>query len=331
MILKKRGEPLKLFALESLHRRLPPRHHMKEKVFSELRKEKTGLKGEKEVDFALRFLNQRHYFILHNIRLKDEFGAFQLDTLILSNRFLLILEVKNWYGTVIFGENGQVTRVGDDGVEEGFSNPVAQAQLQQHRFMQWLQARGIPNIPIHFLVVISFPSTIIKSHSLEHPLPKPVIHTNQILFRIQDIEKVYRQDLFTQNQLLKLSKHIIEAHKDTMLNVLDAYNVKQSDLIRGVICPNCSYAPMQRINGKWRCRKCGYVSIHAHLAAFNDYYLLMGHFATNSKMRDFLRITSVDVTRYLLQKANFSYFGTTRGRTYELFLTKLPGGGVTSE
>lgn len=315
---------MKLYALEALQRRLKDHHPSKDKVNSDLTRERSGLKGEKEVDFALRFLDKRRFYVLHNLRLIDEFGAFQLDTLILSTQFMLILEVKNWYGTVIFGENGQVTRIADDGTEEGFPNPVAQAQLQQHRLIQWLQTRGLPHIPIGFLVVISFPSTIIKSYSPEHPIPKSVIHTNQILLKIIEFEKVYRREAVNITQLKKLSNLMIELHSPADFNLVDRYMIKPEDIIKGVICPRCSHTPMNKINSKWCCRKCGLLSTEAHIAAFNDYLLLIGKRTTNNQMRDFLQIDSIHVMKYLIQKANFKASGKTRGRTYELRLIQSP-------
>lgn len=304
--------------LEALYRRLPAHHHARQNVLSDLINERSGLKGEKEVDFALRFINKRQYLIMHNLRLEDEFGAFQLDTLILSTRFILILEVKNWYGTLTFGENGQVIRTDDNGVEEGFPNPVAQAQLQQHRLSLWLQARGIPPIPIHYLVVISFPSTIIKSYSADHSIPKSIIHTNQILFKIQELEKLYRKEPLNKDQILTLSKFMIQAHTQPRLEILGKYNVNKDELIKGVFCNNCSYASMVRLNGKWHCEECKGTSVFAHLAAFNDYQLLISNYVSNREMRLFLKLDSAEITKKLLQKSNIMAIGKNRGRTYKL-------------
>lgn len=184
MLMKQRGKSLLLSQLEVLYRRLHPYHHMKETVQIDFRKRRSGVRGEKEVAFPLSFLNERDYLILHDLRLQDQNGFFQIDTLILCEQFILILEVKNWSGTILFGENGQVTRIDAENKEEGFPNPIHQAKLQQHRLQRWLNNHGLSNIPIDFFVVISFPSTIIKSISPEHPIPQKVAHNNQLFFHI---------------------------------------------------------------------------------------------------------------------------------------------------
>src|SRR5690625_1966596 len=124
-----------------------------------------------------------------------------MDTLILCEKFILNLEVKNWSGTILFGENGQVTRTDDANKEEGFPNPTPQAKLQQHRLQNWLNNHGQSHIPIDFFVVISFPSTIIKSISPENPIPEKVVHNNQLFFRVESLEPVYTSKQVELDQL----------------------------------------------------------------------------------------------------------------------------------
>src|SRR5690625_1413490 len=212
MIIKKRGEPLELYRLEALYRRLPPQHRLKERVFVDLKRTRTGVRGEQEVDYPLEFLAKEDYLILQHLRLPDQNGSFQIDNIILSEKHILILEVKNWYGTVIFGENGQVIRVGDHGIEEGFPNPIPQAKLQQHRLQKWFHSHGFPNIPIDFFVVISFPSTIIKSASVDIPIPDKVIHNNHLFFEIQKMGKIYQEPIVAMNKLMALAQQLKDAH-----------------------------------------------------------------------------------------------------------------------
>src|SRR5690625_1331963 len=167
---------------------------------------KSGVRGEKEIEYSLRFLNDREYLILHDLRLRDQNGFFQIDTLILCEKYLLILEVKNWSGTIVFWENGQVTRMDAEQKEEGFPNPIPQAKLQQRRLQNWLNNHGLINIPIDYFVVISFPSTIIKSSSPEHSIPKKVVHNHQLFFRIEALDKIYLSKVSEMGQLIKLAR-----------------------------------------------------------------------------------------------------------------------------
>lgn len=77
-----------------------------------------GYRGEQSLDYYLGFLT--NYFILHDLRLPDRDHHFQLDTLLISPYFILILEVKNISGTLIFDDHfKQLIRVTPE-KEEGF-------------------------------------------------------------------------------------------------------------------------------------------------------------------------------------------------------------------
>ena len=318
MIIKKRGRPIELYRLEALHRRIPSHHQMKEKVFSDFKKARTGIRGEKEIDFPLKFLDHQNYLILQHLRLPDQNGAFQIDHLILTRKYILILEVKNWYGKVIFGENGQVIRIGDNGIEEGFPNPIPQAKLQQHRLQKWLNSYGLSNIPINFFVVISFPSTIIKSASQEYPIPAQVIHNNQLFFEIPKLDKMYQNPILRSSELLELGQQLKISHTPSTENLLDKYGIEPGELMKGVFCPNCNTVHMLRRKQKWYCRTCQHTSSEAHFSALNDYQWLVGDYITNREARNFLQIDSPDVIRRILNNAGFNHIGDNKGRTYRL-------------
>ncbi|WP_204758477.1 NERD domain-containing protein [Lentibacillus sediminis] len=276
------------------------------------------MKGEKEVAYSLRFLDEDNYYILRDIRLRDEQGFFQIDTLVLSETFALILEVKNWYGTIVFGENGQVTRINDNQEETGFKNPVPQAKLQQHRLQKWLHSHGITNLPIEFLVVISFPSTILKAASTKNLIPANVIHNSDLFFRISEIANNFSSSSLNKLKLRDLSRAIAGAHMPKNDNVLQRFQLTSGDLLEGVFCPECGASPMRRNKRQWACGHCGCNSKDAHLAALNDYKLLIGHSISNREARRFLQVESPYVAKYILQKEGYGRVGMTKNRRYLL-------------
>lgn len=320
MLLKNHDEPIELWQLEALSRRLPSNHKVKERIERDVKIKRAGLRGEKEVDYPLRFLDKKKYNIIHDLRIKDQNGFFQIDTLILTPKYILILEVKNWYGTILFGENSQVTRISDSGHEEGFSNPPLQAKLQRFRLQRWLDLQGLSDLPVTFFVVISFPSTIIKS-TPSHPIPKQVIHNNDLLFNIQALEQVYSVCKTDRIDIQLIGDRLIKAHTPSNLDVLTKYGIKSNELIRGVFCPQCHAVPLIRRNQSWYCQSCLLQSDNAHIPAFNDYYLLICTHISNRQARDFLRIDSPYVTKRLFQKAGFTHTGATKDRIYYLTMS----------
>lgn len=101
MIVKYREQSPEFIQLEAMERRLPPSHHKKELIQEEIIRRKRGIRGEKEIAYPLSFLDDQHR-ILHYVRLQDQNGFFQMDTLVLCKSHILILEVKNWYGSIFF-------------------------------------------------------------------------------------------------------------------------------------------------------------------------------------------------------------------------------------
>lgn len=99
MFIKPLSTPLSLRKLQALFERTPIDHPARSQIQNDLGRTTVGFKGEESLLYYLEFLNEQQYFIFHNLRLpirKDKF--FQLDYLILSATFFLILEVKNYSG-----------------------------------------------------------------------------------------------------------------------------------------------------------------------------------------------------------------------------------------
>src|SRR5690625_7873262 len=97
-------------------------------------------------------------------------------------------------------------------MEEGFPNPLHQVKLQRHRLKQWLQSRSIPELAIVYFVVISYPSTIIKSISPNHPIPETVIHNKELFFKIQKMDR-QSSKLKMYNVQLEHCKHVLHQAK----------------------------------------------------------------------------------------------------------------------
>lgn len=214
-----------------------------------------------------------------------------MDTLLLTENVIIVIEVKNWQGTTIFGENGQVTRRTLDARVEGFQNPISQVKTQVYRLQKWLQNHHFPHIPIEYFVVISSPSTIIESSSSTADIPNEVIHNNELLFRIQELEEKYNTKFISRDQLNRAAYLLKDKHVPPLRNMLKYYNISADDLIKGVFCPECGTSPMERKKHQWFCSKCGYYSREAHDAALNDYLLIVSDKITNREARIFLMVS----------------------------------------
>ncbi|WP_198507999.1 nuclease-related domain-containing protein, partial [Bacillus sp. FJAT-42315] len=103
MIMKPRSKPLLLSKLEILMNRLPKRHSQMAAIEEVYGRHQAGYRGEQTVDYFLREVKRNDVFILHDIRLPaGEYSFFQIDTVLLTPNFFLIMEVKNYSGQLLF-------------------------------------------------------------------------------------------------------------------------------------------------------------------------------------------------------------------------------------
>lgn len=318
MIVKQYEDCIMLKKLTALNKRLPSHHPKKQYVMNDLTKKIAEKKGEQAIQFPLGFLDEKDNDLFYSLRIPDKHGCFQMDALLVSKNFILILEVKNWYGTILFGTNNQVTRVGDNDKEEGFPNPISQLNLQKHRLKNWLRNKGIQNIPIYGFVVISFPSTIIKSTIESVAIPEVIVYCNQLLFEIQNMAENIRNEKISNHDKNKLTRLLLKEHTPLNKDIMESYLIKYDELIKGVICEKCSYAPMRRTRKKWLCTNCSNQSTDAHVAALETYRLLFKPLVKNRDIRFFPQLRSSYLTKTLLIESGYTYSGENSGRLYDL-------------
>jgi hypothetical protein len=99
MWVKKLQIPIHVLQGEALLRRLLKNDPRRPEIEKDIRIQMKGYYGEKNFSYYLSFLPEEKYDIFQGLRLKDK-KEFQMDVLILSQNFILIVEVKNISGTI---------------------------------------------------------------------------------------------------------------------------------------------------------------------------------------------------------------------------------------
>lgn len=327
MIVKERDVPRMLLKMEALNRRLPSHHKMKAIVDMETGNLRAGYQGEKSLDFILQFLHE-DYHIFHDLRLPDAHGYFQIDTLILSPYFSVIIDVKNFSGTIIFDELNQCYRE-KDGSMEPFLHPVEQIRLQQYRLQAWMKQYSIPAHPIIPLIVFSNSNAYIQNLSQNVDIPNMLIKKEYLKTKLDQLKDTYRTQFLSAPHIHALTQHFIKKHTPQDRDVLEKYGITPNEIIKGVFCPACHAVPMMRKWGHWFCPSCACRSKDAHQSALSDYRLLINRLINNRKAREFLKLESDHVVYYLLSQLNVERIGLKSGRSYvlcdELFSEKQSG------
>lgn len=312
-ILKERDIPLRIILNDILLRRLPKEYKMRKEIEEDLAKRKAGLRGEQNLSYHLTFLPEG-YDIIHDIRLINEHGfAFQIDTLILTPFFILILEVKNMLGTLKFDyDSKQFTRTYNQ-KEEGFSNPIVQAERHHSQLQKWIQANKLPLLPIEHVVVVSHPSSIITSNRNE--IYKKVFHAEHLPNKTQMIKKRYNSTL-DKKEYRKLIRMILKNHTPLKIDIFKTYGIDPKEIQTGVQCSRCHFIPMGYQYGNWHCLRCQTASKTAYQKAVEDFLYLYDSGITNQQAREFLHLSSRHLTRRLLLEMNLKQSGKTKCRVY---------------
>ncbi|WP_246940097.1 nuclease-related domain-containing protein [Bacillus pinisoli] len=311
--------PVHLRKLEALSRRLNPNHINFQKVVDNFGRQKSGYQGERVLDYHLSYLPEKEYVILHGLRFFDGIGFFQIDVLILSKYYFLILEVKNIKGTLLFDpEFNQLIRIEQE-KEEAFPDPLLQVDRQKRLLKNFLSAHiNITDIPIYTLVVISNPSTIIKATTAKKQILQRVIHSAKLHLKIEELNKLYVKEILSASEIQKVGKQLVKKNQTLDSDLLQYYEIKRTDILKGVQCPECLNIPMCRFHSNWVCPKCNNKSRMAHIPALVDYSLFFGTCITNRQARNFLQVSSNNVVRYLLSSLDLPTTGKNKSKTYNL-------------
>lgn len=315
MIVKELSVPIRVLSLEATRDRLREDHPIAGDIQQELKRRLAGFNGERAVSYYLDFLPAKDYYIFHALRLPSGKYFFQMDYLLLTTRCLIILECKNFYGTISFEESfNQLIRTAND-KEEGFQDPISQAKWHRQQLLKFLHSHQI-SLPVEYLVVISNPSTIIKTSPQNKLALNKVIHGHSLLERIEKIVERYQNEIIDLKGVRKLSKLLLKYHTPETYEVLEKFGLCERDILTGVRCPNCQRLPMKRVQGAWICPACDCKDKKAHISALNDYFLIMGPTITNQKLREFVHLESEDTAKRLLRSMNLPATGTNKGRVY---------------
>ncbi|WP_164669415.1 nuclease-related domain-containing protein [Virgibacillus doumboii] len=306
----------------ALDRRIADTHPEKQSINSDAAKLSSGYKGEESLIFHLNFLPEDDFLIFHYLRIPDDKGHFQLDFLILSIYFFLIIEVKNIYDHVNFDEMGQAYRELNDEIKN-FGNPVFQVNLQHRRLLNYLREMNYPTVPIEKIVVFSSNDTYLRNLSNNKIISDIVMHRDKVLPKIDSFIEKNKLKCLSDDHLMKLSYHLLEDHRPEEYNEMEKKGITTDDLIKGVFCPGCGSIPMIWKSGKWLCENCGLRSKTAHRPTLCDYRLLVGEYINNREARGFLKLDSNSITRKSLQAEGLDKVGVGSGMRYRLDLEKL--------
>ncbi|GAB3045080.1 nuclease-related domain-containing protein [Virgibacillus ainsalahensis] len=275
-----------------------------------------GYHGEKMADYTISIYPHKNSFIYRDLRLQNGPYFFQMDNLILTDRFILIIEVKHMGGELEYNSDSQQL-VQKRGVKKrGYKSPIYQAETQKFHLLSWLQTFELPSIPIETLAVLSNPSTVLENDQDNPSFFDKFVMLEALPEKIHYLYEKYQSKILDRNMMMKLHKCLLKGDIPHKPNLIKQYNIKEKHIVKGIPCTECQHHPMTRSGKKWVCPKCKHIDFHAHERVLLDYFLLYKPTITNRECRNFLHIESPKTAYYLLKSMKLEYTGRNSARKY---------------
>ncbi|TFJ93072.1 nuclease-related domain-containing protein [Lentibacillus salicampi] len=306
MILKNRAKPLPLRKLDAATPRLSPQFPGLPKMKEDAKMQQQGYNGEIKVDYFLDNLVPM-YTILQDVYLRVNGKNFQIDSLIIANYSIIIVDSKNYKGTITFNTIlNQLTR-SDGKIESGYEYPITQVKNQKFHLQNWLKQHNLGHIPIKCFVAIADPSTVVQVEGDQEEIGKYVVHAAEVPERIMNTDRQFGNKGAKKHSDYQIGKVILKECGEFDINLFKRYGLRTTDILPGVICPDCGVRGMKRVYNGWQCGNCKCFSRNEHMKAIDDYLLLVKDSITNKACAWFLgNITRGTATR-ILKKSGLAY------------------------
>lgn len=182
---------------------------------------------------------------MHDLRLEFEDYVAQLDFVVVSNKFICILETKKLSGNISIDQDGNFVRVIKNKYgreyKEGFYSPITQ-NARHIDIVKYILSKelNINNMPILSLVVMANPKTIINKNKCPVEIENKIIKYDQIKASLEKHynDKANTYDLAEKNMyemvnlLMKLNKPIHIDYKSKYQLSNDDFQKKDEEKLR---------------------------------------------------------------------------------------------------
>lgn len=306
MIIKHRTKPLILQKLDAIIPRLPHHFPKLEAMKKEAAIRNKGYIGERKVDYHLEKLANQST-ILQDVSLRSEGQKFQIDTVLITNYAIYCVESKHIAHTIVFNTILNQFTQQDGDTEKGYRYPITQAKNHQLQLTNWLHEHHLYNIPVHYFIAISDPSTIINVIGDQESIAKVVAHAEYIPFKIKETDEKHRQNKSNTIQRNKIGNMILHQCHNDDYDILSKYNIRYSDISTGVKCPICNMLGMGYKRRVWKCKRCGHQSKHIYKQALSDYLFLIKPWIKNNEAIRFLHLPSKTTTTRILRSSGLTF------------------------
>ncbi|HWI48791.1 MAG TPA: nuclease-related domain-containing protein [Rummeliibacillus sp.] len=294
--------------------RLPHNHSKQQTLIEESYSFLAGLQGEQLID---QFINQTkisgQFVYLPNITITlTPNKKSQIDSLMITEKYILIVEVKNMKGELFFEPfPAQLIQKTEEG-EKAYSCPQIQAITAAYNMKEFCMENIILDLPIYCVIAMPNRKTIIR----KPPKKVKLLFGRELPLYIEELNSL--PSLLNKAQIKKLVKSIDRNQSLVKFEPLSKrYKIEVADLKKGVIC-KCGHLGV-RINQRiWKCTKCNEEIENALEQAMEDWFLLIKSTITIQEGIEYLGISNRNLVRNLFIRHGL----VRRGKTHQVVYSK---------
>ena len=274
IFIKERTRPLTLQVVDALTPRLHKTHPQLPFLKEQAAKLQKGYNGERKLDYYLNILSDE-FSILNDITLKNKQNIFQIDSIVMTNHAIFIIESKSLEGVITLDTNLQQLVQTYQNKKFSYKYPITQLENIKFQFMQWLEQHQLSGLPIFYFLSIADSSSILNVIGDQEYLRQIVTFTENIPMLIMQkndkLKKVYKPNSPLKNKVITT---IMSKCEDFQVDILKQFRIKKEDILPGIVCNQCYQLDCEYIfnSAFWYCKNCHHKMKHAHKRALNDYF-----------------------------------------------------------
>jgi hypothetical protein len=237
MFLKHRSEPLELRIMRYLYLRMRLSSKEVNRYFNLVK----GYIGEQKFDVWLESLSNG-WIILNDLLLEINNTIFQIDSLLMSEKSIYLIEVKNYEGDFYIENERWYTLAGKE-----IKNPLDQLDKNESLLRQLLQDLGISASIKPYLIFVNP-----DFHLYQASMNLPIIYPTQLN---RFFKRLNEQPPFLEREQLKIAEKLMSLHlKDNPYSRIPFYSYDQ--LKKGTFCYSCHSFDVELQGDKIVCKKC---------------------------------------------------------------------------
>lgn len=196
-----------------------------------------GLMGEKNVAYELKN-SHIPILILHNLYLEFNGLTAQIDFVVVSEKFILVIECKNLVGEIDINNKGEFTRIfktstGKVYKKEGMYSPIVQNERHLELIKDILENEGFKRSKldkaIEQISVVANEKAIINDRFAKDEVKKRVIKHDQLIQKMKEISEKSSIS-FTEETMYKISNILLKYNKEYSIDYSKMYNIDKNEI-----------------------------------------------------------------------------------------------------